>query len=297
MLHKIILDTDIGDDIDDAIALALGVKCPELDVKGVVTTYRNSVMRSKIAKAILEELGKETVPVVQGLDDPIKQPYYYFPYEKIEENGKPIIGHFEEYMEKYECSEKDGIEFMAETIRQNPYEISLVCIGPLTDIAALIKKYPDDYEKVKEVIIMGGRIGEKRPEWNIKCDPEAAEIVLSSEKNIKLVPLDVTLKCVFDQEQVNRLYNDTYNTRLSKMIQTWLNNTKHKSLPILHDPLALSCVFADFCEFEEMKIRVGLTDSERGCTLTDDEKGKSVSVATKVDNIGFANYVCDGLCR
>ena len=65
MLHKIILDTDIGDDIDDAIALALGVKCPELDVKGVVTTYRNSVMRSKIAKAILEELGKETVPVVQ----------------------------------------------------------------------------------------------------------------------------------------------------------------------------------------------------------------------------------------
>ena len=201
-MYKVILDTDIGDDIDDAIALALAVNRAEIDLVGVVTTYRNSYMRAKIAMALLDGWNRMDIPVCIGNDDPLKQAYYYFPYEKRDEKGKPIIGHYEDYMKDFqECSES-GLEFMARAVRENPNEITLVAIGPLTDVAKFIQEYPTEYALLKEVVIMGGRFDEDRAEWNIKCDPEAAAIVLASEQKIRLVPLDVTLKCVFSKEQV-----------------------------------------------------------------------------------------------
>ena len=297
MLHKILLDTDIGDDIDDAIALALGVKSSDVDFKGVITTYRNSRLRAKIALSLLDELNRLDIPVAQGLADPLKQSYFWFPFDKKDINGKPIIGHYEDYMDTFEVSKKSGIDLMAETIRQNPNEISLVCIGPLTDIATLYKAYPKEYGMLKEIVIMGGRFDENRAEWNIKCDPEAADIVFSSGQKIRLVPLDVTLQCVFSEEQIHRLGDcNSKNVRLTKMINIWRSNTKNNKLPILHDPLALSVVFSDFCNFEPMNIRIGLDGGERGCTIIDNEKGYRIFVALKVKSSEFTEYVCNSLC-
>ena len=296
-MNKVILDTDIGDDIDDAIALALAVNRPEIDLLGVITTYRNTYLRSKIALALLDGWDRLDVPVCMGYDDPIVQAYYYFPYEKRDENGKPIIGHYEEYMNEFKHCEESGAEFMAKTIRENPHEISLVSIGPLTNVAKFIQAYPEEYALLKEVVVMGARFDEGRAEWNIKCDPEAAAIVFSSDQKIRLVPLDVTLQCVFNQEQVERLHNGCVgNKRLSKMIDIWLANSRNRTLPILHDPLALASVFSDFCEFTPKKVRVLLEGSERGWTVFDDE-GRELLVALQVKAEEFTNFVCDSLCK
>lgn len=296
-MYKVILDTDIGDDIDDAIALALAVNRSEIDLVGVVTTYRNAYLRSKIALALLDGWNRADIPVCKGYDDPLKQAYYYFPYEKRDENGKPIIGHYENYMKDFQECGESGIDFMAKAVRKNPHEITLVAIGPLTDVAKFIQKYPAEYALLKEVVIMGGRFDEARPEWNIKCDPEAAAIVFTSMQKIRLVPLDVTLQCVFDKTQVERLHNGCIgNKRLSKMIDIWLTNSKNKSMPILHDPLALASVFSDFCDFTPKKISVITEGFDRGRTIFD-ENGKEIFVALKVRAKDFTDFVCNSLCK
>ena len=89
-MYKVILDTDIGDDIDDAIALALAVNREEINLMGVVTTYRNTYMRAKIALALLDGWSRLDIPVCQGFDDPLKQAYFYFPFEKRDENGNVL---------------------------------------------------------------------------------------------------------------------------------------------------------------------------------------------------------------
>jgi purine nucleosidase/pyrimidine-specific ribonucleoside hydrolase len=157
-VYKVILDTDIGDDIDDAIALALAVNRPEIDLVGVVTTYRNTRLRSKIALALLDGWDRMDVPVCNGCDDPLKQAYFYFPFEKRDENGKPIIGHYDEYMEAFQERSESGLEFMANAVRENPNEITLVAVGPLTNVAKFKQEYPKEYALLKEIVIMGGAI-------------------------------------------------------------------------------------------------------------------------------------------
>ena len=296
-MYKVILDTDIGDDIDDAIALALAVNRPEIDLVGVVTTYRNTRLRSKIALALLDGWDRMDVPVCNGCDDPLKQAYFYFPFEKRDENGKPIIGHYDEYMEAFQERSESGLEFMANAVRENPNEITLVAVGPLTNVAKFKQEYPKEYALLKEIVIMGGRFDEERAEWNIKCDPEAAAIVLSSNQKIRLVPLDVTLKCVFSKEQVERLHSGcTGNVRLSKMIDVWLTNSRNRTMPILHDPLALASVFSNFCDFTPKKVRVALEGNERAWTVFDDS-GKEILVALTVRAQDFTDFVCSSLCK
>ena len=296
-MYKVILDTDIGDDIDDAIALALAVNRPEIDLVGVVTTYRNTHLRSKIALALLDGWNRLDIPVCKGCDDPLKQEYFFFPFEKRDENGKPIIGHYEDYMQDFQECSQDGLEFMANAVKNNPHEITLVAVGPLTNVAKFIQEYPAEYALLKEVVIMGGRFDMERAEWNIKCDPEAAAIVLSSQQKIRLVPLDVTLQCVFSKEQVERLGGGCVgNKRLSKMIDVWLTNSRNRTMPILHDPLALASVFSDFCTFTPKKVRVVLDGNERAWTVFDDA-GKEILVALSVKAAEFTNFVCDSLCK
>lgn len=294
---KVILDTDIGDDIDDAVALALAMKISEIELCGVVTTYRNSRMRAKIAMALLDGWNRLDIPVYCGLDDPIKEPYHNFKFEKFDENGKPIIGHYEDYMQNYIPVNKDGVSFIAEQVRKYPHEIVLVAIGPLTDIAELAQKFPYEYSLLKEIVIMGGRFDSSVAEWNIKCDPEAAKAVFESQASIRLVPLDVTLQCVLSKEELERFRaaRSGGNVRLEKMIAVWMKNIKYISNPILHDPLALASTIYDFCGFEPKKVRIGTEGAERGVTI-EDEYGKEVLVAMTVRSKQFTEFVSDLIC-
>ena len=142
--EKVIIDTDIGDDVDDAFALALAVKSPELQVLGVTTTFGDTEARAKIVDRFLGEVGREDIPVLAGKATATKNPMSQRKYGDE--------GHFAKN------SHGDAVEFLLDQIRKYPGEITLIAIGPLMNVGAAIDKDATTFRKLKRVVLMGGSV-------------------------------------------------------------------------------------------------------------------------------------------
>lgn len=141
---KIILDTDIGDDIDDALAVAFALRCEEIELLGITTVYKNTKLRSAIAKKILQIAGREHIEVFYGEENPF--------IEKINPFEVPC-----QYTDESEIGEKDAVSFMISTIlASDKDEITLVAIGPLTNLAHVILREPKVKDMLKEIVMMAG---------------------------------------------------------------------------------------------------------------------------------------------
>lgn len=250
MIQNVWLDTDLGDDIDDAYALALLFGMPEVKLKGISTVYRNVEQRSKIAASMVAEFAPYNVPVYAGLDFPEIEPIKKFSYEVVGENGKMNIAHYSKDMEQCSYSSVDAVTALEQALNEDK-ELILIAIGPMTNIAALLKKSPDIL-KGREVIVMGGTTSPSVPEWNIACDPEAARATFNSGANVKLIGLNVTLKCVFWKEDIDwfRALTKEYGL-LQRMTEIWIQNIAGRNNPIMHDPLAVSVLTKPYCSFIE----------------------------------------------
>ena len=170
---KIILDTDIGDDVDDAFALLLAINTPRLEILGVTTAYRNAPLRAKIAAHLIRSAGK-TVPVYAGASYPLRQDILRFDYEKIGADGLPIIRQYYDYMSDERVETKPAAEFIRECADEYPGEVTLVSIGPLTNAATALDRYPESFAKLGRLVIMGGELAAKQAEWNLRLDAFAA---------------------------------------------------------------------------------------------------------------------------
>src|SRR5665647_1862140 len=169
--EKIILDTDIGSDIDDAICLAYLLAKPECELLGITTVSGEADKRAMVASMICEAAGKH-IPIFPGAEEPLTIPQK----QPIARQAKVLPAW--EHEKKFPHGE--AIEFMRQTIRKNPGEITLIAIGPLTNIALLFKIDPEIPHLIKSLVIMGGVFINLNPyptEWNIRCDPHAAAIV------------------------------------------------------------------------------------------------------------------------
>ena len=154
--------------IDDAFALTFAIHSPELEVVGVTTVFRNSLIRAKIAKALLESYGKNDIPVCAGMDIPFVQKFFDRENDKFDSTGRLIPCQYEEtVMGNYEADEEWGPDFIIRKVSEYPGEIILIPIGPLTNIATAIRKRPEIVPKIKKIILMGGVFHEDFPEWNI----------------------------------------------------------------------------------------------------------------------------------
>src|SRR5690242_8139404 len=166
--EKVIIDTDIGDDIDDAFAVALALRSPELQILGITTTFGDTEMRARLLDRLLGEVGRAEIPVAAGPPTPPKSAFSQLRYAQG--------GHFAK------TSHPDAVTFLLDEIRRNPGEITLVAIGPLVTVGAAIERDPDTFRKLKRVVLMGGSIyrgygdvGDgpphgPQPEWNILND-------------------------------------------------------------------------------------------------------------------------------
>jgi inosine-uridine nucleoside N-ribohydrolase len=176
--EKVIIDTDIGDDIDDAFAIALALKSPELEILGVSTTFGDTEARAKIVDRLLAEAGRTEVPVLAGT------PTHTTNVMNQRRYGEG--GHFAK------ASHPDAVGFILEQIRRYPGQITLIAIGPLMNVGSLIDQDPATFLKLKRVVMMGGSIEcgygelwfcpERGPdaEWNIINDiPSAKKLFLS----------------------------------------------------------------------------------------------------------------------
>lgn len=201
---KVILDTDIGTDVDDCLALALLLKSPEVDLLGITCVYADVQLRAKMTLKLLQLYGTD-IPVYAGASTPLMQ------IGEIYWGGHEGVGLLTPEDDALTPEPDFAPDYLIEMIRANPGEIHLIAIGPLTNVAMALQKAPDIAEKVASLVIMGGVVrgndGLSLPyaEHNIICDPQAAHIVFSSGAPIILTPLNITVQTHIDQHGLERI--------------------------------------------------------------------------------------------
>jgi purine nucleosidase len=260
--EKIIIDTDIGDDVDDAFALALAVKSPELEILGVTTTFGDTEARAKIVDRFLREVGRGEIPVLAGKVTSTKNPMSQRRYG----DG----GHFAK------SSHGDAVEFLLEQTRKYPGEITLVAIGPLMNVGAAIDKDAATFRKLKRVVLMGGSIRRgygdlgytapvpPMPEWNILNDVASAQKLFAVGVPVFVMPLDSTQ---LKMDEVKRAFLFTQGTAVTDQL-TVLYHLWGQETPTLFDPMTIAFVLRpELCPVVGLHIRVdekGFTREEPG---------------------------------
>lgn len=283
--EKIIIDTDIGDDADDALAISLALRSPELEVKGITTVFRNTVARAKITKRLIGILGHDDIPVYAGIGHPI--------INDADTEVLPI--QFLDDMASIEiASDVSAVDFLYRTIMENRNEITLVPIGPLTNIAALFMLHPDSVKYIKRIVMMGGAFYFHYDEWNIFCDPEAASVVFSSGVPIYAVGLDATLQCPVTEDlyQEIRAHGSPITDLLGELLRRYKEARGRHTF--LHDPSAIiSLIKPELFQFSSEDIVVELKgEFTRGMTFRKSKIGvhiipdRNIFCASSVDNEG-----------
>jgi len=228
----VIFDTDIGDDIDDALALALALQSPELDVRLVTTVADDVESRTRLAWKELGLFGRQDIPLATGAPEPLLDPKYP---DKAAQFG--VLTMADQAPASAHARAADKI---IETLLVSPVKMTLIPVGPLTNIALALREEPRIREKIERIVLMGGAYYPARREYNIYRDRIAAQIVFSSGIPITGVGLDVTEKCKLEGADLDRLRNAKSPSAqfLYRLIELWQNgNPSH--LPTLHDPLAV----------------------------------------------------------
>ena len=276
----VIIDTDIGDDIDDAFALALALKSPELKILGITTTFGDTEMRARLLDRYLAEAGRSDIPVAAGppsmADNVMTQKAY-------------ALG---ERDRKHE----DGAQFLLEQIRAHPGQITLIAIGPLFTVQAAIARDAATFRKLKRVVMMGGSIergydglhGEKRPaepEWNIGQNPAGARALFAAGVPIDMMPLDSTQIHLGSADRgAIFAHGSPLTDQLTMLYRLWVAGTgSHSPTPTLFDPVAVTYTFRpELCPAKPMRIEVD------GKGMTRPVEGKAnAEVCLHSDEAGF----------
>jgi purine nucleosidase len=258
---KILFDTDIGSDIDDAVALAYLLAQPRCDLLGITTVSGQPIERAKLASAICKTAGRE-IPIIPGnedrLDGPTRQPNVQ------QASVLPDWDHDTEF------SDQGAVEFMAETIRSNPNEVVLLAVGPMTNVAKLFTEHPDTPGLLRSLQLMCGRFVDPQnftpaSEWNAHCDPAAANVVYSTNVSEHTsLGLDVTMQVTMDSSEVREHFKHPLLRPVLEMSEVWFNERPRLNF---HDPLAAVTLFDDsICEFEQGTATVLRTDDRNDGT-------------------------------
>ena len=229
----IIFDTDIGDDIDDALALALVVQSPELDLRAVTTVVDDTETRTRLAWKELGLYGRQDVPLATGAPEPLLDPIRAGRARQFEVLTDADTAP--------SAARRRAADLIVDTLMESPVKLTLVPVGPLTNIALALKLEPRIKSHIERIVLMGGAFNLLRAEYNIWRDRAAAEIVFRSGVPITAVGLDVTTKCKLQHADVERLRaaRNPATAFLVRLIELWQNN-KPDQYPTLHDPLAVA---------------------------------------------------------
>ncbi|HJR81000.1 MAG TPA: nucleoside hydrolase [Anaerolineales bacterium] len=266
MSKRILIDTDPG--IDDSLAILLALASSEVQIEGITTIHGNcSVDQATVnALAILELAGAKEIPVAKGFSLPLVQPSLL----AAETHGEAGLGYAKLPGLRGKPQARHASDFLIEKIMSNPGEITLLAIGPLTNIAFALRQEPRIVKAVKEVISMGGSIrypGNASPlaEYNVFVDPHAAHIVYHSGMPITLVPLDVTYQCILTPEDVKRLQTNpgpisSFIDDSTRFYMEFHDEYQKIAGCAINDPLALALTFdPDLCDYQELYVDVDIS--------------------------------------
>lgn len=272
--QKIIIDTDPG--IDDAMAIFFALNSPELELIGLTTIFGNGFtdLTTINALRLLEIAGRSDIPVAVGAAQPLAD---HFSEPGVVVHGDDGQGNLHLSPPTTKPVEQNAADFIVEQVMRTPGEITLVPIGPLTNIALALQQEPRIAKAVREVVIMGGNAycpGNITPsaEANIFHDPEAADMVFGADWSVTMVGLDVTQKTVMTGAQLDKLAQSE--KAMSKHLSGIIPFYKDFTLKVnkfdgiyLHDPTTLAYLVAkDAFETKQKPVRVETQGMSRGKT-------------------------------
>jgi inosine-uridine nucleoside N-ribohydrolase len=259
-MEKVILDTDIGTDIDDAVCLAYLLANPNCDLLGITTVTGESDRRAQMASALCLAAGREDVPIYPGAAKPILVEQRQTVAQQAEALSR--------WPHRADFPPGEAVDFLRRTIRANPGEITLLTVGPLTNIGLLFRVDPEIPALLKRLVMMVGRFTNRSlgfdfspNEWNASGDPHATAIVYRSAVPIhRSIGLDVTSQVVMSAEDVRNRFTAPLLRPVLDFAEVWFRSVRGI---MFHDPLAAATVFNDqICQFERGRVEIDL-DSPR----------------------------------
>ncbi len=277
--YNALIDTDIGDDIDDVLALALALCSPEIELLGVTTVFGDTQKRAHLAAHVLEVYRHKEIPVAAGQQVPLLLSH--------RPSGVPQAAILDPCTSNDVLSRFTAPELIIETAMANHGNITLFCLGPLTNIATALLIQPRLFLAIKNIVMIGGTTGFPISERNMRSDAQAAKIVLSSGIPITLLGWNITMQCQLRESDIEKIhYQITPQTRLlSQLLAIWQRHRPrwHPRLPFLHDPLAIVAFCApELFHFEVMTMRVFTRGLFKGCMLPRKLDGPLVHGALEV---------------
>ncbi|KAK1319656.1 putative uridine nucleosidase 2 [Acorus calamus] len=275
---KIIIDTDPG--IDDAMAIFVALQSPEVEVIGLTTIYGNvyTTLATRNALHLLEVAGRTDIPVAEGSHVTITKGTKLRIADFV--HGADGLGNQNFPAPKGKPIEQSAVEFLVEQANLQPGKISVVALGPLTNIALAIQRDPGFVKNIGQIVLLGGAFsvnGNVNPaaEANIFGDPDAADIVFTSGADILAVGINVTHQVVFTEADRNRLAQSTgkfaqYLCKILGIYYSYHHDAYATQGVYLHDPTALlAAVNPSLVTYTEGVVRVQTTGITRGLTLFD----------------------------
>lgn len=227
-MRKLILDTDIGSDVDDALALAVILGSEQINLLGITTVYGDTSLRAKIAMQLCQ-LVNRSIPTFPGESEALSGRKTWLSGNE----GKGFLN-----LHSFQVSSTNAIDFMIETINNLPNEVDILAIGPLTNIALAISKSPNFAERIKHLWIMGGDFTQVKVEHNFKCDVTAAKLVLESDIPISILDLPSSQKTILTAVEIDRIKTaGSLGPTLFSEILSWIQ-PRNQDWTTPHDPIA-----------------------------------------------------------
>lgn len=250
----ILFDTDLGSDIDDAVALAYLVKQPQCELVGITTVSGDTAKRAALGEIICRAAGRDDVSIHAGLRDPL-----------LSGPGQPEVPQYEAIQELPHRTEYDltAVEFLRSTIRSRPGEITLLAVGPMTNIGALFAADPEIPSLLKRIVLMCGAYtsranhGPGATEWNASRDPFATALVYKyGAGNLLGVGTDVTMLCQMSADECRKRFVAAGGplAAVAPMAEVWFQRAPHVTF---HDPLAAAVIFEpEICGYAEGTVHI-----------------------------------------
>lgn len=296
MARAVVIDTDPG--IDDAVAILLALVSPEFDVRGVTTVAGNLGIgvTTRNAGRILALAGRADVPVVAGADRPLARPGI----DTLDIHGGDGLGGVAFPEPAAPPIDGHAVGWLARLLEAEPAgSVDLLALGPLTNLALLLRDHPAAARRLGRVIAMGGAVHERgnmgpKAEFNLAVDPEAAAAVFAAGLDFTLIPLDVTRRVRATRGTTAMLSaSSSTSARASgALIDAYFQSTTGGESRPLHDPcVMLFALRPDLFGVETTHVSVDLAD-EPGAVLAG---GAAVDVAMRVDAHAALALLCDRL--
>lgn len=287
----VLFDTDIGSDIDDAVCLSYLLRQPRCELLGVTTVAGDVAKRAALAAEVCRAAGRTDVPIHMGSPGPL-----LIGVEKIQVPQYEAIAarpHRKDFLPH------TALEFMRQTIRQRPGEVTLLAVGPMTNVALLFAADPEIPSLLRQLVLMCGVFtarnghGPGTIEWNARCDPIATAITYRARPpRFTSIGLEVTTRCCLPADECRRRFAAAGGPLgvVAEMAEIWF---RRKPQITFHDPLAGAVIFEpDLCGYEEGRVEVE-TASPRLAGLTHwnpDAEEKPHRVAVEVDPDRFFDH-------